>query len=141
MASSGASALDAGFDGSDEGLLVRHLGWRRAVADHDERSRRVRALPSEAIGVVAGVSARDDGADPPREVVENGALGSNNRKLGNSWLGVSPSPYQPKRMPPSPSPCPGPGPRPVMKPSTETASEVKTLSMATDARAARAGAA
>jgi len=26
-----------------------------------------------------------------------------------------------------------------MKPSTETASEVKTLSMATDARAARAG--
>ena len=121
IASSGASGLDAGFDGSDEGLLVRRLGWRRAVADHDERSRRVRARPAR--------SSKTE------------RLGSNNRKPGNSRLGVSPSPYQPKRMPPSPSPCPGPGPRPVMKPSTETDSKVKTLSMATDARAARAGAA
>ena len=54
IASSRASGLDAGFDGRDQGLLVRRLGWRR----------------------------------------------------------------------------------PVMKPSTETASEVKTLSMATDARTA-----
>src|SRR5512133_649076 len=73
IASSGASALDAGFDGSDEGLLVGRLGWRRAVADHDERSRRVRARPSEAIGVVVRVAARDDSTDPPREVVEDGA--------------------------------------------------------------------
>src|SRR5690348_597516 len=73
IASSGASTLDTGFDGSDEGLLVRRLGWRRAVADHDERSRRVRARPCEAIGVVVRVSARHDGADPPREVVEDGA--------------------------------------------------------------------
>jgi hypothetical protein len=39
IASSGASALDAGLDGSDEGLLVRRLGWCRVMADHDERSR------------------------------------------------------------------------------------------------------
>src|SRR6266487_4503790 len=35
IASSGASGLDAGFDGSDDGLLVRRLGWRRTIADHD----------------------------------------------------------------------------------------------------------
>lgn len=73
IASSRASALDAGLDGSNEGLLVRRLGWRRTVADHDERSRRVRPRPVEAVGVVVRVPARDDGTDPPREVVEDGA--------------------------------------------------------------------
>src|SRR5690349_7703407 len=73
IASNGASALDAGLDGSDEGLLVRRLGWGRAVADHDERSRRVRPLPLEAVGVVVRVPARDHGADPPREVVKDRA--------------------------------------------------------------------
>jgi hypothetical protein len=134
IAGSGASALDAALDGGDEGLLVRRLRWHRAVADHDERSRRVQARPAQAVGVVVRVPARDDGTDPPREVVEDGAARLEQPEAGNSWLGVSPSPYQPKRMPPSPSPCPGPGLRPVMKPSTETASEVKTLPMATDAR-------
>jgi len=118
IASSGASGLDAGFDGRDEGLLVRRLGWRRAVF------RPATTAPTR-----------------PARSSKTERLGSNNRKPGNSRLGVSPSPYQPKRMSPSSSPCPGPGSRPVMKPSTETASEVKTMSMATDARAVRAGAA
>ena len=33
----------------------------------------MRARPVEAVGVVVGVPARDDGTDPPREVVEDGA--------------------------------------------------------------------
>jgi len=33
----------------------------------------VRARPVESVGVVVGVPARDNGADPPREVVEDGA--------------------------------------------------------------------
>src|SRR5262249_5300993 len=37
------------------------------------RSRRMRALPAEAFGVVVRVAARDDGADACREVVEDGA--------------------------------------------------------------------
>src|SRR6266700_5708015 len=56
-------------------------------------------------------------------------LGPDSLKPSNTRLGVSPSKYQSKSMPPSPSPCPGPGSRPVMKPSTETASAVKTFLM------------
>ena len=63
----------------------------------------------------------------PARASKTRALGSLSLNPSNTWLGVSPPPYQSKSIDPSPSPRPAPGSRPVMYPSTDTAWALMTL--------------
>ena len=101
----------------------------------------MRPRPVEAVGVVVRVPARDDGTDPPREVVEDRAARLEQpeaREQPTRGVAVAVPAEKDATVTESVS---GTGIASGDEAVRETASEVKTLSMATDARAARAGAA